>query len=398
MYACITEKNGFFDLDGNVSSDDEDDFFEKKIPKNDPTGTSDAVKRKYARHRRYHANPEVERERNIVKKKYNRMRRAIVKMGGVVDKELTREIFDAIDCKVFKHPDTVYLEEAVGDRRMYNNVKLALAKCIEHNIVLAVGGIYVLCESADDCKAMIDKMKALSINGRQLLPMKAMTKMMFILQSANKADISTMKDVLSDHLKVRRRDIDTSPMPGGDSFVVISSIVGTFAENNNRLNELKNDPPAGCTGIMSLFKNLTIHYSGEADTNYLLAEMSPQMPYNYQNGKPIILVIDNKGALNLNVNNVGGDGSIAYTNGNTSCGNAAHEEKVAGHAVAVTWIQEHSPANEFTKNYYDAYAQHAGDDAVSSIHFNTLVKAAGFKKVKKSNQGGRHIWRPNKPE
>lgn len=97
MYACITEKNGFFDLDGNVSSDDEDDFFEKKIPKNDPTGTSDAVKRKYARHRRYHANPEVERERNIVKKKYNRMRRAIVKMGGVVDKELTREIFDAID-------------------------------------------------------------------------------------------------------------------------------------------------------------------------------------------------------------------------------------------------------------------------------------------------------------
>lgn len=398
MYACITEKNGFFDLDGNVSSDDEDDFFEKKIPKNDPAGTSDVMKRKYARHRRYHANPEVERERNIVKKKYNQMRRAIVKMGGVVDKELTREIFDAIDCKVFKHPDTIYLEEAVGDRRMYNNVKLALVKCIEHNIVLAVGGIYVLCESADDCKAMIDKMKALSINGRQLLPMKTMTKMMFILQSANKADISTMKDVLSDHLKVRRRDIDASPMPGGDSFVVISSIVGTFAENNNRLNELKNDPPAGCAGVMSLLKNLIIHYSGEADTNYLLAEMGPQMPYNYQDGKPLIVInIANKGGSNISTIMNGNDNKIGdIHNENNVDGN--QDEKVAGHAVAVTWIQEHSPANEFTKNYYDAYAQYAGDDAVSSIHFNTLVKAAGFKKVKKSNQGGRHIWRPNKPE
>lgn len=390
MYAHIKRTpNHGYDIDP-CSSDDESDFYEKPLPR--VRSDDEKAERRYARHRRYAKNPQLERERNILKRKYHEFRRMIHALNVFYGSDVLAAVVERLQNTV-QHPNSVYIYKAIGDRRVHFSIDAAIQEYKHDSIIVAVAERYVECTSPEDCKAFISALEKISVESRQLLAADSTMKMMFILESANVDHIARAKNMLSESLRVPIGDIITVPTADNKSFVVIKSVIGDLDSNNGKLLKLKTYPPKQCGDIAALISMLVAQTSSDGKAPFVMAQPSPEMPYNFSGNAPLI-VIQNMTVVNGNITNP----SQCFVNSLTAepnNGNNAATKQFDANAHAEKWIAQNPPDDkEYSSDYFLRYTDLFVDKnkALPIQKFTPIVRASGYKRIKKSSLGGKSIW------
>lgn len=391
MYVNIKkDDSGEYVFDsGYTSEDDGDEFYRgpghTKIEiKADVTGRK---KREQERYIRYHRDPILEEERRQLKKKFKSMCDLLICMNRTPDKVCLAEAIARLGQRFVKHPNSVYLKNAIGKREYYTDLKIAIEEIQHTDILLVVDTIFVKCADIKDCEDFVDALKNLKANYHQLLMPDTLAKLTFILRSTDEDNIDSAKEMLVEKLQVKRKNITIEPILGDRSIVVVSAVTGLQKDLIVRVDELRNNPPKGFNAIASLIENLPRNECLKSQLAYYTAALSREFPYNYHDGKEIKIV------LNLNVN--GGicnvfQGPAFVTNTNNGDTKMTEEEKLK--AEAIVWISRNPPKEHSAQMYYDAYSTE-NPNGFGIKKFTWTMRSLGYESYKRSNSSGKKYWR-----
>lgn len=385
---------GTYTIDASeLSEDDGDDFYFNPKPRVDIKTSKDQEKK--ARHDRYQANPELERERLRLKRQYKNVKQSLLGINQIRCPKIRKSLIETIKAEYLVHPNRVYIRDAVGNRDYYKKLEDAVRGLKPTDVLIAVDDMYVKCEDVKDCDTFTEKLKTIKQKCKQVLLPNMLSKMVFILNSDKECNIEAMKELLSTKFEVRMRDIVIEKIGPGSSFVIVRTVTGTHEDHALALRKLQNMPPAEYVDLAKLIKILETEICRKSNMHYVGADITRETPYSYQNGSPItinVYNIHNDVKVGGNVD-IHGDGSglVNITSGSINKNDEKMTEREKLEIQAKEWVRQNSPDNKSTVEYYDDYIRQF-PDGLGSTNFQKVVKSLGFTKRKKSARGGKNYW------